>query len=68
MDPSIIKTAEQFEAATGFPPQHDDLARVNCPYAGALGHLCCGWNHAANKPQFMCGPAAWDGRPMPRPQ
>lgn len=68
MDPSTIKTAEQFEAATGFPPQHDDLDRVNCPYAGSMGHFCCGWNTYRNKPQFMIGPQAWNGRPMPGSQ
>lgn len=66
MDPDIIITPEKFIAATGFEPQHDDLDRCNCPYAGSMGHLSCGWNRYLNKPQFMIGPQAWNGRPMPK--
>lgn len=46
-------TYEQFEKATGFPPENDDLERVNCPEAGKLGHWSCGWNYAADLPFTM---------------
>jgi hypothetical protein len=65
MDPETIITPAKFKAATGFDPQHDDLDRCNCVYSGSLGHQCCGWNRRLNKPQFMLGPQAWNGRPMP---
>lgn len=49
-------TAEQFKAATGRDPEDDDLERVNCPQAGRIGHLCCGWDSVWNRPQFEIGP------------
>lgn len=49
-------TAEIFEAATGYPPQDDDLERCNCSRAGEFMHSCCGWNEEKNKPQFSVGP------------
>lgn len=58
-------TAEWFRERTGFDPQDDDLERCNCKHAGAIGHLFCGWNDALNKPQFMCEPLQWNGKPMP---
>lgn len=58
-------TRERFFEAVGFWPEHDDLDRCNCPHAGALGHQCCGWNDRVGKPQFMIGPAAWNGKPAP---
>lgn len=45
-------TAEQFEKATGRPPQDDDLDRCNCPNAGEIGHLLCGWDDHLNLPAF----------------
>jgi hypothetical protein len=54
-------TREQFIAATGRAPIEDDVARVNCAEAGRAGHLCCGWNSEANKPQFEIGPVEWNG-------
>ena len=45
-------TREKFIEATGREPQHDDLDRVNCDRAGEITHLCCGWDHAANKPRY----------------
>lgn len=35
-------TAEMFEAATGYPPDGDDLVRRNCELAGQPGHMQCG--------------------------
>lgn len=58
-------TREQYVERTGHEPHHDDLDRVNCPHAGAIGHLCCGWNDRMNRPQFMIGPQAWNGKPAP---
>ena len=46
-------TAEQFEQATGYAPQQDDLERCNCPKQGESGHLMCGWDAQFNKPRFM---------------
>jgi hypothetical protein len=46
-------TAEQFEDATGHPPQDDDLERCNCPEAGSLMHQYCGWDHERNLPEFI---------------
>ena len=48
-------TAEQFEEAVGYPPEHDDLERVNCDKAGEVGHTMCGWCEECGKPRFMCG-------------
>jgi hypothetical protein len=58
-------TRDKFIMATGVEPQDDDLDRCNCPHAGALGHLCCGWDDDHDKPQFMVGARAWNGKPMP---
>lgn len=49
-------TREDFVQAAGREPEQDDLERVNCAKAGAIGHTCCGWNHELNKPQFDVGP------------
>lgn len=46
-------TAEHFEQRTGHPPKNDDLERANCPRAGEVGHTCCGWDTAADLPEFM---------------
>lgn len=58
-------TREKFKEATGREPEHDDLDRVNCPHAGAMGHICCGWNLVAGLPQFELWPLDWNGKPMP---
>jgi len=50
-----MKTAEEFEAAMGRPPEFDDLERVNCDKVGEPGHRYCGWCNTHNKPNFACG-------------
>lgn len=51
----MTMNAEQFEQATGFPPDQDDLERANCGEAGKIGHLLCGvCRHG--KPRFICVP------------
>jgi hypothetical protein len=45
-------TAEMFLAATGYPPENDDLERSNCAMAGAMGHFNCGWCEEENLPIF----------------
>jgi hypothetical protein len=54
-------TAEHFKAATNREPEHDDLDRSNCTEAGRAGHLCCGWDHERDLPQFEVGPLPWNG-------
>lgn len=54
-------TREKFLEATGREPVNDDLERCNCSQAGALLHLCCGWDEKEDKPQFMVGPRPWNG-------
>lgn len=49
-------TREKFIEATGWEPKDDDLERCNCPAAGAIGHLFCGWNEKFDLPQFEVGP------------
>lgn len=46
-------TADQYEKATGYAPENDDLERANCKAAGKLGHWSCGWNHDADLPFTM---------------
>lgn len=48
-------TKEMFEEATNRTPEGDDMERVNCQFAGQLGHLCCGWCDEHNGPQYVCG-------------
>ena len=48
-------TKEQFEEATGRPPEFDDLQRSNCEHAGEIGHFSCGWCLLHEKPEFICG-------------
>lgn len=48
-------TKEQFTAATGREPQHDDLERCNCEHAGEIGHWFCGWDDKTNLPRFASG-------------
>jgi hypothetical protein len=50
-----VYTAEEFEAMVGRPPQGDDLERVNCPHAGASGHLMDGVCLVHETPRFVCG-------------
>ena len=47
--------SEKFEKCTGHKPVNDDLERVNCPKAGKINHLSCGWNHKRDMPIFMVG-------------
>lgn len=47
-------TAEEFKAATGVEPTHDDLERANCPKAGEFGHWACGVCKDHGKPVFAC--------------
>lgn len=42
-----------FEAATGAPPEQDDLERCNCEKAGEPLHWSCGWCEIHNLPIFM---------------
>jgi hypothetical protein len=51
VDPGI--DAETYTAATGRPPQDDDLDRANCPKTGDLGHLACGWDTTRNIPRAV---------------
>lgn len=44
--------AEQFEKLTGYPPQQDDLERVNCPLVGQPGHHQCGVCPHCGTPRF----------------
>jgi hypothetical protein len=48
-------TEEEFERVMGRPPVNDDLHRVNCKEAGAVGHFFCGWCLEHQKPKFECG-------------
>lgn len=48
-------TQESFKEAFGTNPINDDLERVNCQEAGAVGHFQCGVCPDHNKPRFMCG-------------
>ena len=46
-------TADQFEAATSYTPEQDDLERVNCDHVGEPGHRDCGLcDHG--QPRFLC--------------
>jgi hypothetical protein len=46
--------AKAFELLTGYPPENDDLERVNCKRAGELGHFDCGLCRQCDMPRFMC--------------
>lgn len=48
-------TAEHFEKATGRAPEDDDLNRANCPEAGLVGHMSCGWDHERDLPVYETG-------------
>lgn len=47
-------TSAQFLEKTGHEPAHDDLERVNCPKAGSLTHLSCGWCETHDAPAWEC--------------
>lgn len=47
--------AAGFELLVGRPPQDDDLDRVNCELAGAIGHTMCGLCPTHAQPRFVCG-------------
>lgn len=46
-------TAFQFFHLAGREPRNDDLDRVNCPFAGSMGHHYCGVCHH-RIPRFLC--------------
>lgn len=48
-------TRERFLAAVGRTPVEDELERCNCPDAGKVGHMSCGWNFTYDMPVFMVG-------------
>jgi hypothetical protein len=45
---------DEFVAKLGREPILDDLDRVNCPYAGEIGHSQCGWCNECDHPKFEC--------------
>jgi hypothetical protein len=49
-----MKTAEQYFEATGHMPVQDDLERANCPKAGEIMHVACGWCDKHDKPKAEC--------------
>lgn len=49
----MMITAAKFKKAVGYAPKDDDLDRCNCPLAGQIGHIDCGWNHDMGKPVFI---------------
>lgn len=46
-------TTKQFRAATGRDPDMDDLERCNCPDAGTVNHMSCGWDTEHDLPRFL---------------
>lgn len=50
----ITITKEDFAYAIGQKPVQDDMERVNCPKAGQIAHMQCGWCYTCNMPVFMC--------------
>ena len=48
-------TAKEFEEKLGYPPEDDDLERVNCIHAGEPTHMSCGWCSKHDRPRFICG-------------
>lgn len=51
----IEVNSQEFENKTGYAPERDDLERVNCKDAGAVGHSQCGWCTSHDLPRFQCG-------------
>ena len=45
---------DQFHFMTGRWPDNDDLDRVNCSYAGEIGHHYCGVCMECLQPKHMC--------------
>lgn len=59
-------TEEEFLKKFGHEPRQDDMHRVNCEEAGAVGHFLCGVCPKHDKARFMCGCLATrDGLPHP---
>lgn len=56
-------TEEIFISSTKYPPEGDDMERVNCPLAGQPGHLNCGWNYTKNLPAYSVPTSAEDRIP-----
>lgn len=48
-------TEAMYTQMMGNLPKDDDLERVNCPYAGQLGHRHCGVCPDCTRPRFSCG-------------
>ncbi len=59
-------TEEEFEKAIGWPPNDDDMERVNCKTVGDIGHWSCGWCNICDKPRFECGHLVYS--PLPNHQ
>jgi hypothetical protein len=47
-------TAAEYLQRFGVAPEQDDLDRVNCDRAGAVGHSTCGVCPMHKHPRFMC--------------
>lgn len=47
-------TKRVFKGAVGRDPVDDELEKCNCPRAGEIGHLTCGWCYDCNLPMSMC--------------
>lgn len=47
-------SARTFKEKTGRLPYKRDLKRVNCPWAGQIGHWSCGWCKKHDQPMFQC--------------
>ena len=46
--------AERFEELAGYPPEGDDLERVNCDKIEEPGHYACGWCLVHKMPFYSC--------------
>jgi len=51
---------EDFRELTGRDPEHDDLARTNCPDAGTTGHFLCCICPNCGIPRFVCGSPSYE--------
>lgn len=48
-------TEAEFTQLAGYPPENDDLDRVNCERVGVPGHFLCGMCSVHEKPRTVCG-------------
>jgi hypothetical protein len=46
-------TEGKFVERVGHYPRDDDLDRSNCPDAGKVGHMLCGWDAELDLPVFI---------------